>query len=174
MTDPALIQLIVFDVDGVLTDGVVHYTEAGDEAKHFHIRDGLGIVAALRVGLAVGVITSRTSRLLERRMGELGVEALVQGCRDKAAAVTQMAEHFGVALNDTAFVGDDLVDLPALAIVGYPIAVADAADEVRDAAAFVTQRPGGAGAGREAIEHLLKASGRWDQVVAGYRDPSKK
>ena len=168
MLDPADVRLIVFDVDGVLTDGVVVYTEDGGEAKHFHIKDGLGIVAALRAGLHVAIITSRESRLVERRMKELGVIELVQGCRDKAAEVEALVQRVGVPLDAVAYVGDDLVDLGAMRRVGYPIAVADAADEVRDVAAFVTSLPGGRGAGREAIEHVLKAQGKWAAVVAWY------
>ncbi len=168
MPSPANVQLIAFDVDGVLTDGVVVYTEDGGEAKHFHIRDGLGIVAAQRAGLRVAVITSRQSALVARRMGELGVGEVVQGCRDKAAEVGALAERVGVPLGAVAYVGDDLVDLGAMRRVGYPIAVADAAAEVRAVAAWVTTLPGGRGAGREAVEHVLKAQGRWDAVVAGY------
>ena len=168
MPSPADVRLIVFDVDGVLTDGVVVYTEGGGEAKHFHIKDGLGIVAALRAGLGVAVITSRESRLVERRMHELGVSELMQGCKDKAAEVGALAERVGVPLGAVAYVGDDLVDLGAMRRVGYPIAVADAAAEVRDAAAWVTTLPGGRGAGREAIEHVLGAQGKWAAVVAGY------
>ena len=143
MPSPADVRWIVFDVDGVLTDGVVVYTEDGGEAKHFHIKDGLGIVASLRAGLGVAVITSRESRLVERRMRELGVTELVQGCRDKAAAVAALAERVGVPLEAMAFVGDDLVDLGAMRRVGYPIAVADAAAEVRAVASYVTALPGG-------------------------------
>ena len=168
MPSPADVQLIVFDVDGVLTDGVVIYTEDGGEAKHFHIKDGLGIVAARRAGLGVAVITSRESRLVERRMRELGVKDLVQGCKDKAAEVGALAERVGVPLSAVAYVGDDLVDLGAMRRVGYPIAVADAAAEVRAVASYVTALPGGRGAGREAIEHVLKAQGKWAAVVAGY------
>ena len=168
MPNPADVRLIVFDVDGVLTDGAVVYTEAGGEAKHFHIRDGLGIVAAQRAGLLIAVITSRRSGLVARRMGELGVGEVVQGCKDKAAEVETMAGRLGVPLDAVAYVGDDLVDLGAMRRVGYPIAVADAASEVRGVAAWVTTLPGGRGAGREAVEHVLKSQGKWDAVVAGY------
>lgn len=162
------VQLLIFDVDGVLTDGVVAYTETGDELKHFHIRDGLGIVAALRVGLQIAVITSRTSQLVARRMGELGVQHLVQGCKDKPAAVAKLCAKLQLDAAAVAYLGDDLVDLGAMRGVGYPMAVADAAAELREMAAYVTTLPGGRGAAREAIEHVLKAQGKWAQVVHHY------
>lgn len=170
---PKSIRLIIFDVDGVLTDGAITYhadaSGGGGESKNFHTKDGLGLRAAMQSGVQVAIITARSSDIVARRMSELGIEHVVQGCKDKAEEVGRLAEALGVALEDTAYLGDDLVDLPAMRRVGYPMAVADAAAELRDMAAFVTKLPGGRGAAREAVEHILKAQGKWDAVVAGYR-----
>lgn len=177
MSDPKQVRLMIFDVDGVLTDGAItyqsrpygEYVGKGIESKNFHTKDGLGLRAAMQSGVAVAIITARESDIVARRMSELGIENVVQGCKDKAAEVTRLAAAVGVALEDTAYLGDDLVDLPAMRRVGYPMAVADAAAELIDMACFVTQLPGGRGAAREAVEHVLKAQGKWDAVVAGYR-----
>ncbi|MEM8739753.1 MAG: HAD hydrolase family protein [Planctomycetota bacterium] len=167
--EAAAVQLMVFDVDGVLTDGAITYHGGGAESKNFHTKDGLGLRAAVSSGLKVAVITARSSEVVTRRMAELGVRDVVQGCRDKAKEVTRLADALGVALGRTAYLGDDLVDLPAMDRVGYPMAVADAAAELRAVAAYVTELPGGRGAAREAVEHVLRAQGKWAAVVAGYR-----
>lgn len=169
MTDPNPIRLIVFDVDGVLTDGAITYHKDGGESKNFHTKDGLGLRAAMQSGVKVAIVTARSSDIVARRMNELGIKDVVQGCKDKAKEVGRLADALGVALEDTAYLGDDLVDLPAMNRVGYPMAVADAAAELRDMAAYVTELPGGRGAAREAVEHILKAQSKWDAVVAGYR-----
>ena len=146
--DPKSVQMIVFDVDGVLTDGTITYDSTGSESKNFHIKDGLGLRAAMQAGLQVAVITSRSSNIVTRRMEELGIRDLVQACNDKAKEVTGLSRAVGVPLAAMAYLGDDLVDLPAMRKVGYPMAVADAADELREMAAFVTRRRGGRGAAR--------------------------
>lgn len=169
VADPQNIRLMVFDVDGVLTDGSIIYYAGGGEAKNFHTKDGLGLRAAMQAGLKVAVITARTSDIVQRRMEELGVRDVVQGCNDKAKEVEGLSRAFGIGLEHMAYLGDDLVDLPAMCRVGYPAAVADAAEELRAMAAFVTRRRGGRGAARELIEHVLKAQGRWDRVVDEYR-----
>ncbi len=167
--DPTAVRMIVFDVDGVLTDGAITYHSGGGESKNFHTKDGLGLRAAMQAGLDVAVITARTSSIVARRMEELGIRDLVQGCNDKAKEITGLSRASGVPLSATAYLGDDLVDLPAMRRVGYPMAVADAADELREMAAFVTRRRGGRGAAREAVEHILQAQGKWEQIVNGYR-----
>jgi len=169
MSSPQEIQLIVFDVDGVLTDGSIIYHAKGGESKNFHTRDGLGLRAAMQSGVQVAVITARSSQLVARRMRELGVRDVIQGCKDKAKEVEGLSRSLGVALEKMAYMGDDLVDLPAMQRVGFPMAVADAASDVREMAAFVTKRRGGRGAAREAIEYILRAQGKWDAIVEGYR-----
>ncbi len=169
MPQPQDLRLLFFDVDGVLTDGAITYHEDGGESKNFHTQDGLGLRAAMQAGVRVVIVTARSSQLVERRMTQLGVDKLVQGCKDKATTVAALAREFGVELRDCGYLGDDLVDLGAMHAVGYPMAVADAAAELREMSSFVCTRPGGRGAAREAVEHVLKAQGKWDAVVATYR-----
>lgn len=166
--NPAAIKLLVLDVDGTLTDGGLYFDSAGGEMKKFHVRDGLAITAAMACGLKVGVISARQSPIVERRMAELGVTLLMQGQRDKKIAFETLCQQAGVLPEEAAYMGDDLLDLPAMVMCGYAIAVADAAAEVRYAAHHTTQLPGGRAAVREAIEHLLRQQGRWDAVVDRY------
>jgi 3-deoxy-D-manno-octulosonate 8-phosphate phosphatase (KDO 8-P phosphatase) len=167
--DPANVRLMLFDVDGVLTDGGIVIDDDGRESKRFHVRDGFAMRQAVQAGVQVGVITGRESRAVTLRMTELKIELLRQGARDKGAAVRELCVRAGVDPVQAAFVGDDLIDLPAMRVCGYAIAVADAAAEVRAAADFVTTVCGGQGAAREAIEHVLRAQGKWDAVVQRYR-----
>ena len=167
-TPIASIAMIVFDVDGVLTDGSIVVNDLGIESKRFHVRDGFAIRAAMRVGLKVGVITGRSSRVVTLRMGELGVELFMQGAKDKGSALVQLCERAGVEPAQTAYLGDDLIDLPAMMRCGYPMAVADAAAEVREVARYTTHAIGGHAAAREAIEHVLKAQHKWAKVVEMY------
>jgi len=163
------IRLLALDVDGVLTDGGVYFDSAGNETKRFHIHDGLGIVVARLAGLKIAWITGRNSPIVERRATELGVDMLRQGVRDKTIALNYLAERWSFGLNEIAYMGDDLNDLPALRIAGVAIAPANAASpEVRDAAAWITPRSGGAGAVRDAIEAILRARGDWDSALAAY------
>lgn len=163
------IKMIVLDVDGVLTDGSILVDDDGREHKRFYVRDGFAMKAAVSLGLKVGVITGRASRSVTSRMNELGVEFYMHRVKDKGAAIEAMAAKAGVAVNEIAYVGDDLIDLPAMRRCGYPMAVGDAAEEVRAAAVYVTQNRGGRGAVREAIEHLLKAQGKWAELTERYR-----
>lgn len=164
----ANIKMIVFDVDGVMTDGGIYVDDRGTEMKRFHVRDGFAVRAAKAVGLKIGVLTGRSTGAVNLRMTELGVDVLMQGCSDKAIGFENVCRQASVLPREAAYVGDDLIDLPAMLLCGYPIAVADAVDEVRAEAEFVTQKPGGHGAVREAVEHLLKLQGKWDEVVERY------
>jgi len=165
MAEPDAIQLIVFDVDGVLTDGTILLSDHGVEWKCFHVRDGFAIRAARQLGLKVGSLSGRMSRATTLRLGELGVDPILQGVHDKAVGLERLCQQAGVTLDQCAYVGDDLIDLPAMLRCGYPIAVADAVDEVRTEARYVTRARGGRGAAREAIEHILRAQGRWDELL---------
>ena len=168
--DPKKIELLVFDVDGVLTDGSITYTDRGEQVKSFYVRDGFAMRAADSFGLKVGVLTGRSSRALTLRVNEIGVELFVHGQNNKAIGIETMAQRAGVELDEIAYLGDDLLDLPAMVRVGYPMAVADATDEVRDVARYVTRAPGGRGAAREAIEHVLKAQGQWDAFLERFAE----
>jgi 3-deoxy-D-manno-octulosonate 8-phosphate phosphatase (KDO 8-P phosphatase) len=167
MQDPAaLVKLLVLDVDGVLTDGTVAIDHHGHEIKQFNTRDGLGLRIWMRLGGEVAIITGRQSLELRHRCAELGIRHIFQAVGDKRATFGELVRTLDVAASHTAVMGDDLPDLPMLRLAGYPMAVADAAPEVREAASFVTTADGGRGAVREATEHLLKAQDRWEDALA--------
>lgn len=165
----AAIELILSDVDGVLTDGSVVFDNQGIETKKFHIADGLGIQLWRRAGYRFGMITGRSSHIVRLRAAELGVELVRQGVEDKLTVVQQVVAELRLRMNQVCFIGDDLPDLAVVQQVGMGVAVADACDELRRAAQFVTKRAGGRGAVREAIETILKAQGRWDDIVQRYQ-----
>lgn len=167
------IELILSDVDGVLTDGSVVFDNQGIETKKFHIADGLGIQLWRRAGYRFGMITGRSSHIVRLRAAELGVELVRQGVEEKLAVVQQVVAELELRMNQVCFIGDDLPDLAVVQQVGMGVAVADACDELRRAAQFVTKRPGGRGAVREAIETILKAQGRWDDIVQRYQGRSE-
>ncbi|HRP34282.1 MAG TPA: HAD hydrolase family protein [Gammaproteobacteria bacterium] len=151
------VRLAVFDVDGVFTDGRIWMGTDGVEYKAFSVRDGVGVKQLLAAGIEVAIISGRASSAVDRRMAELGVTRVVQGCADKAEALAALLRDTGIAPADTAYLGDDTPDLPALRAVGLPAAVADAHPEVLAAAAWTTSLPGGRGAVREFCDFLLGA-----------------
>ncbi len=162
------VKLIVLDVDGTLTDGTLLYGPDGAHSKAFHVADGLGIVMARAMGMRVAVISGRSSRAVETRMAELKVMDLVQSCGDKAAALRELLERYNLTPAEAAYVGDDINDLPAFDVAGVKIAVADASEFVKARADWVTPRPGGHGAVRDAVEEILRRQGRLDEAVAAY------
>jgi 3-deoxy-D-manno-octulosonate 8-phosphate phosphatase (KDO 8-P phosphatase) len=162
------VQLLLLDVDGVLTDGGVTWGNDGIEQKTFHIRDGLGLRLWQRAGGTSGIVTGRSSHVVQLRAEELGIAIVRQGVEDKLAAASAIVAESGLTWERTAFVGDDLPDLPVLLRCGVGVAVADACAEVRAAAAVVTSCPGGHGAVREVIERMLRARGAWEPIVARY------
>lgn len=164
-----VLRLLLFDVDGVLTDGGVYVDARGRELKRFHIRDGAGLVAARAAGLLTGVISARSSQATTARATELKMAVVKQGVADKRAAMAEVLIEHGLTADHVAFMGDDLVDLPALGFVGLSAAPADAAREVLETAAWVASRQGGQGAVREFIEAVLTARGQWDDVVTRFR-----
>lgn len=166
----ANLPLLLLDVDGVLTDGRLYYRGDDEPLRGFHAQDGLAIRWYLRLGGAVAIITGKQSRGVAARAAELGIAEVVQGSADKLSDARALASRLGADLRGAAMVGDDLPDLPVLRVVRFPIAVANAVDQVRRAAGFVTRRSGGDGAVREAIEHVLSACGRWQDVLRHY-DP---
>lgn len=162
------IKLLVLDVDGVLTDGKIIYTTEGHEIKTFDIQDGLGLLIARRAGLHTALLSGRISRTVGDRAKELEIEAISQNVKDKAQGIRDLAERFELDLSEVSFVADDLNDLPALELAGLAIAVANAAPEVKAIAHYATQRPGGSGAVREAVELILRTQGRWEEAVQKY------
>jgi len=159
------IRLLLLDVDGVLTDGSVVLLGDGQELKSFYVRDGTAIVVARREGLEIGLLSGRSSEVTKRRAAELGIELVVQGETDKAAAFERILEKAGLTAETVAFMGDDLLDLPVLRRAGLAAAPADAVPEVLAEAHWVSRHPGGRGAVRELVEVLLDARGRWAHWV---------
>jgi len=151
------IRLVAFDVDGVFTDGRFYLSDDGIESKAFNTQDGFGIRQLINAGIDVAVISGRQSGAVERRMAELGVTHVVQGCRDKVAALGEIVAALGITTGQCAYVGDDVPDLPLLNAVGYSIAVANAVSEVREQCDFTTSAGGGYGAVREVCELVLAA-----------------
>jgi len=164
----AQIRAVVLDVDGVLTDASLHYGRQGEAIKTFSARDGFAIKAAQLEGLAIAVLSGRVAPPLKARLADLGIPAqlVIQGSLDKGRDIAKLAVLLQVNLENVAFVGDDIPDLPALAAVGLAVCPADAAPEVRARCHLVTHAPGGRGAVREAIEAILRAQGRWEALVA--------
>ena len=161
-------RLLLFDVDGVLTDGAVLMHADGSESKSFHIRDGAALVWAQRAGLSVGLLSARTSGATAQRAAQLGIRIVSQGVAHKADAYEAICRQAGLEDSAVAFMGDDLLDLPVLSRVGLSAAPADAAPEVRASVDWVSPSGGGRGAARELIELVLRAQGRWDDVVQQY------
>jgi 3-deoxy-D-manno-octulosonate 8-phosphate phosphatase (KDO 8-P phosphatase) len=156
------------DVDGVLTDGRMVLSERGDELKSFHSRDGIAIALAKRAGIRTAMVTGETSPIAKTRGEKLGVDAVVLGARRKAESVQALVAELGLPMTAVAYVGDDLLDVPAMELAGLAIAVADAAAEVKAVAHLVTRAPGGAGAVRECVELILRAQGCWQAIVEAF------
>lgn len=164
------IQLLALDVDGVLTDGKLIYGSDGQELKAFNSLDGLGLTAFRQTGGKLAIITGRQSVLVERRAKELRVDCLSMACKNKTQALKDICEHLQIPLEAVAYMGDDLNDLGPLQLAGLALAPANACDDVKLLAHYVTQRPGGHGAVREVVEYILKRENKWDAVLDSYRN----
>ena len=162
------IVLLVLDVDGVLTDGKIIIDDLGNESKNFHVRDGHGLKLLMRGGVDVMFLTGRTSEVVKHRADELGVRDVYQGVKDKAQVLGEILEKRELSGERIAYVGDDVVDIPAFRMVGFSVAVAGAPGYVRAEADYVTEKEGGAGAVREVCEMILGAQGTWNEVIARY------
>ncbi len=169
MEDLERIELLLLDVDGVLTDGRIIYDDQGRQIKEFNAKDGLGIRLLMDFGIQVGIITGRTSDALLHRCHDLGISLLYQDVRDKVTALNAVLEITGISYEHTAFMGDDLPDIPVMKRVGIPIAVSDAHEDVKLTARLVTKKKGGHGAVREISDGILKAKGLWPGVVNRFR-----
>jgi len=167
----ARVKLVVFDVDGVLTDGGLWYGADGEVMKRFDVKDGHAMVLARLTGLPVALLTARTSRIVEARANELKLAKVFQGRREKGPAFAELCAELGVAPQDTAYMGDDVNDLPAMDQAGLSACPADAAPEVKAHVHFVATRPGGHGCARELLEVVLRATGRWEQALHHMRHP---
>lgn len=159
------IKLILSDVDGVLTDGLITIDNAGIESKSFHVRDGHAIKIWKKAGFQFGLLTARNSQIVKLRAAELGITMVRQGFSEKLPAAREMIQQAGVEMNEVCYIGDDLPDLSVMYAVGLSATVSDAAFEVKQAAKWTMSAAGGKGAVRELIERLLKAKGRWEDFV---------
>lgn len=164
----ANIEMLVMDVDGVLTDGTLVIHADGSESKHFSALDGHGIRMWKRAGLDVALISGRASEPTTRRAEQLQIEHVFQDCHHKLPVFESLLEQIGLPPEKAAFIGDDLTDLPVIRYAGFGIAVANAVAEVKRYADYVTTHPGGSGAVREVIEYILKNSGRWQALMKRY------
>ncbi len=164
----ANIELLALDVDGVLTDGTLIIRDDAGESKPFNSLDGHGIVLWHRAGLKVAFLSGRMSQPTRCRADELKVEYVFQNCFDKLDVFKKFLQQIGLSPDRVAYIGDDLPDLPVIKFVGFGVAVANAVDEVKQYANYVTTRPGGSGAVREVIEYILKKTGKWQQLMKKY------
>ena len=162
------VRLLLLDCDGVLTDGSITPVAGGDELKSFHTRDGHGLVMLHRAGLRSGIISGRSSRLVELRAADLGITYVRQGALDKISVFESLLAEAAVEPTEIAYVGDDVVDIPLMRRAHLAVAVADATPDTLDAAHYVTRLPGGRGAVREVCELILKAQGRWEELMKKY------
>ena len=160
------IELLLLDVDGVLTDGVIALDDNGVETKHFHVRDGSAIALWRQAGKRAAILSGRSAPAVDRRAAELGVSPVVQGAAEKGPPFRALVAELGLDARQVCYVGDDLADLPVLASVGLAACPSDAAPEVARAAHVVTGAAGGRGAVREVVELILKRQGVWDRLVA--------
>lgn len=165
------IELLVLDVDGVLTDGRITYTDAGAEVQSFHVRDGSGLALWHRAGKRTAIITGRGSQALQRRAKELNIAIVEQHATDKAAVLATVLQRCNIECRAVCAVGDDWPDRSVLRRVGVAVAVADACHELRAAADHVTRTAGGRGAVREVVEWLLKGQGQWHDLVSNGDGP---
>jgi len=162
------VKLLVLDVDGVLTDGRMVISERGDELKFFHTHDGMGVNLARRSGIAVALVTGEKSTIAQARGAKLGLEDVVLGARRKGEVLETLTAKYDVRPDEVAFMGDDLLDIPALQRAGLAVAPANAVAEARAVAHVVTRARGGAGAVRECVELILRAQGRWREAVRAF------
>ena len=163
------IELILSDVDGVLTDGSLTFDNEGIETKTFNARDGMGIALWQRAGFRFGILTARTSHIVQVRAAELSIDIVRQGYKEKLPAAIEIAQSLNLNLDQLCYIGDDLTDLPVLNAVGLSVGVADAVEEVRKSAHYTTKTPGGRGAVRELIEMVLKSKNRWEDIVSTFQ-----
>lgn len=162
------IKLVIFDIDGVLTDGKLYFSASGDSMKAFNAKDGLGMKMLMQQGVEVAWITGRKSDIVSQRAKDLGIEHLYQGLRNKLEAYEHCKQTLNIADEHIAFVGDDIIDLPVMRCVGLPIAPANAFDYVQQHALYTCQSVGGDGAAREVCDLILTAQNKWQTAIAYY------
>ncbi|MES2265013.1 MAG: HAD hydrolase family protein [Pseudomonadota bacterium] len=164
----AKIKLMIFDVDGVLTDGSLHYGPDGESVKNFNVQDGLGIKLLQEAGILTAIISARRSPIVAARAKDLGIEFVHQGGHDKLTPFQDLLVKTGLAAEQVGFIGDDVVDLPILTRVGFAVAVPNARTDVQRRVHHITEAFGGRGAVREVCEFVLRATGNYDKVMAQF------
>lgn len=162
------IKLLLLDVDGVLTDGRIIYDSRGQDLKFFDVHDGLGVHLLKKSGIKTILITAKGSKTIKPRARDMGVEEIFENISPKSAILAKILKKYNANADEVCFVADDLVDLGLMKIVGFPIAVFNAAQDIKKAAAYITIRHGGRGAVREVAELILKSQGKWDEVIKYY------
>lgn len=162
------IKLLILDVDGVLSDGSIVLDNNGNEYKAFHVRDGHGIRMLIHAGIRVAIITGRYSKVVERRAQELGITDVFQKCLIKKTAYARLLKKYSLKDHEVAYIGDDIIDAPIMAVVGLPVAVADADADAKKFALMITKTRGGRGAVREITDFILKAKGLWKGLFDAY------
>ena len=168
MQNLSKIELLVLDVDGVLTDGTIIVNADGSETKYFNTLDGHGIRMWQRAGLKIALLSGRASEPTRHRAKQLEIEHVFEDCHNKLPVLEKFLKQIDISPESTAYIGDDLMDLPIMRYVGFSVAVPNAVDEVKEQADYITTRPGGSGAVRQAIEYILKSSGRWQGLMKRY------
>jgi len=164
----AQVRIMIFDVDGVLTDGKMHWNADGEVMKSFYVHDGLGIQLLQKMGIATAIISARNTPIVVKRAADLGITHIYQGNHDKRITFQQLLDDTGIAAHECGFIGDDIIDLPLFSRVGFAVGVANGHNEVRRRAHYVTQAAGGAGAVREICDFILQAQGKYDAALAPY------
>jgi 3-deoxy-D-manno-octulosonate 8-phosphate phosphatase (KDO 8-P phosphatase) len=164
----AAVRLMIFDVDGILTDGSLHYGADGEQIKTFNVLDGHGIKLLQQAGVAVAIISARDSTMVARRAADLSIAHLYQGVHDKRAALDSLLKQLGIGLDACGFIGDDVMDLPILLAVGFAASVPNGHAEVTARVHYVTQAAGGRGAAREICDFILRAQDKYEAALAPY------
>ena len=159
------IKMIILDVDGTLTDGKIYIDSNHLEIKAFNVKDGFAVSSAVSLGMHFAIITGRRSKIVEKRAEELGVRFVYQKIKNKKAKLKELLEESGISLDETAYIGDDINDLPAMKMVGLKGATFDSAQEVKEIADFISNAKGGDGAVREFVEFILRAQDKWQDVI---------
>jgi len=162
------IKIVIFDVDGVLTDGMILLDANGNESKAFNVQDGTGITYLHRAGIKTAIISGRESKVVEHRAKELCIEDVYLGMHNKIEAYEDILEKHKIKDSETCYIGDDLIDLPILRRAGFSVAVPNATIEVRECVSYITNAPGGYGAIRELAEKILKSQGKWNMIISRY------
>lgn len=162
------IKLIVLDVDGTMTDGKIYIDNSGNETKSFNVKDGLAIAQAIKHNVKVAIVTGRSSKIVDIRAKELGIEEVYQNAKDKVKVINSIVNKNLIGLTEVCFIGDDINDLPVMKIVGFSACPKNAAIEVCNQANFISQHYGGEGAVREIIEMIMKEQGLWNPILEKY------